>query len=268
MKFKLLLGLLSLLFSNCYKPVSGCLEIEATNFQATADENCCCEYPKLKISVEQNFDSLVYIPDRKYQLENGEWIKIKAITFYLSDFQLIKNGETFEPTDTVHLKTFPNGVENVFKNDFSIVRRTPSVFSLGEFLPDGKFSTVNFRIGLTDAANKVKPTEASKTHPLFTQSEKMWENETEGYRFLRMEFARDTFSATLPDTIFWTKKDLPISPLTFAGDFNHQVGHDFELILKVDFAEWFAGVKLSDNDNLQLKSKIVSNLPSSFSVSQ
>lgn len=258
-------------FSNCYKPVEGCLEIEATNFQATADENCCCEYPNLKFVVEQYFgqdSSVVFIPQKFYVLENGDSLKINAITFYLSDFQLVRNAETFEVSDTAHLQTFPDGTKSVFKNDFLIVRRTPSEFLVGEFLPTGSFSALNFRFGLTDSANKINPKSAPTGHPLAAQGEKMWENEADGYRFLMLAFERDTVAATPPDTIYWTKKDFQQLNFSATGNFEHAVGFDFTLKFRVDFEKWFAGVQLSQTDNLQLKSKIVSNLPSSFSISQ
>ena len=35
----------------CFEPQEGCTDIAATNFDASADENCtdCCTYPKLQL---------------------------------------------------------------------------------------------------------------------------------------------------------------------------------------------------------------------------
>ncbi|HMV23421.1 MAG TPA: hypothetical protein PKA71_03780, partial [Saprospiraceae bacterium] len=45
----LFLSSVVLFFTACYQPKEGCLDINATNFDATADEECCCQYPVLQL---------------------------------------------------------------------------------------------------------------------------------------------------------------------------------------------------------------------------
>lgn len=268
-KIKILFASLALAWSNCYEPVEGCLDIEATNFKATADENCCCEYPKVIFTIDQNWgDSLVFRNDGIYPLPSGETFQIRSISFYLSDFQFIKNGKLWEVSDTVHLQTFPDGSKTIFKNDFQLVRRSPEKYTIGELVESGEFEKLSFRFGLSDEANRIQPENAPENHPLGEQAEKLWESQPDGYRFLMLAFKRGIADSLPTDTIYFLKKDLPTVPLEFSGKYLHPLGYNFDMKMKVDYQKWFENVVLSADDNQSIKAKIVANLRSGFDVSQ
>lgn len=261
--------LLATVFSACFEPVEGCLDTSATNFEATADNDCCCVYPNLILDVEQYFggDTVVYLADRWYKLDTGDSLRFKTIVFYLADFQLFQDGVWLPVADTLRLKTYPDSAEQRFTDDFQLIRRTPGSYTLGEFRTAGDFTEVKFSLGLSDAANKIIPVLAPTNHPLRPQAELLWA-ENQGFALAKIVFERDTATATPPDTLALFPPGFPKIDLTFPGSFDHQSGYDFRLKLKVDFRQWFEGVDLSADDIQTIKNKVAANLPQGFAVSQ
>ncbi|MFN0015775.1 MAG: MbnP family protein [Saprospiraceae bacterium] len=267
------LRLLSLVlaFSACYEPREGCLDIEATNFDAAADDNCCCTYPALLLTFQPRFDTQVWKPDTAYQLEPGKWFRIHQAVFYLSDFRLVQNGAGLQVSDTLGLSVFGTGgdtLRTVFTNDFLLVRRTTANYTVGTFRPAGAFESVHFRVGVPDAAQRVIPGLTPEGHPLGLQNEGLWLGPDTGFVALKLVVSRDTLAATVPDTLLFSQPDFAPVLVQTNGAFQHESGYDFSFKLVADFRELFSGVDLSNTDIPAWKARIVANLPKALRVSQ
>ncbi len=257
----------------CFEPKEGCLDIEATNFDASADNNCCCTYPKLILETVQRYDTLQYLPDSLYLNSAGQLFRIKSVVFYLSEFQLTQTGETFTVSDTAQLQTYSvvgnDTLKEVFTDDFLLVRRSPVSNEVGEFRPSGSFGSVRLRLGLSDDAQRVIPRLAPSGHPLRIQADSLWYGPSAGYVFLQAVVVRDSMLATKPDTLAFTQADLPDYFIEAAGPFVHQSGgYDFRLRMAIDYKKMFEGVNWTVGDIPSWKSQIVANLPTVFAVSQ
>jgi hypothetical protein len=259
--------------SACYDPQEGCRDIAATNFDASADKDCdCCVYPKLQIGVVQHYDALTYLENGKYTASDGHRFILKNVSFYLSDFQFLQNGNPVFVSDTIGLYTLPltgnDTMRQVFTDDFVLVRRAPVINEAGTFRNDGDFEQIQFRIGLDDLAERVVPSRAPAGHPLRTQSDSLWHGRSEGYVFLQVIVVRDTMEGTKPDTISLKKADLPNAVFTANGTFRHETGYNFNIILDVDHKILLDGIDWTTGDISAWKSRIASNLPGALSVSQ
>ncbi|MBC7776038.1 MAG: hypothetical protein H7246_11435 [Phycisphaerae bacterium] len=263
-------SLFALCLTACFEPKEGCLDIAATNFDAGADKDCCCEYPKLVLTVNQVYDTLLFRNDSLYPDETGHLFRIKSVAFYLSDFQLFQNGDLFRVSDTLTFVTLmgTDTSSQLFTNDFQLVRRTPVDYVVGTFRQDGNFEEVNFRFGLSPEAQKVVPTKAPANHPLSAQTDSLWRGQSAGFVFLQAVVVRDSMAATQPDTIRFLQSDLGQPRIGAMGLFVHPTGYDFPLTLKVDYKKMFEGVNWTTHDIQAWKNTIVANLPSTFSVSQ
>ncbi|MCW5924264.1 MAG: hypothetical protein KIS77_18220 [Saprospiraceae bacterium] len=262
-----------LLLPACFEPKEGCLDIEATNFDAAADRNCCCQYPRLRLETVQRFDTLQYLPDSLYQNDAGQIFRIKSVVFYLSEFELFQDNGLFAVSDTVQLFTYaPTGgdtLKETFIKDFLLVRRTPVDNPVGEFQPTGVFERVKVRLGLSPDAQRVVPQLAPAGSPLRIQGDSLWYGPSVGYVFLQAVVARDSMLATKPDTLAFTQADLGNFFIENTGNFVHESGgFDFRLKLGVDYKKMFAGINWTSGDIPSWKSQIVANLPNVFSVSQ
>ncbi len=269
--FNLLLVVLSL--SACFEPKEGCLDIEATNFDASADRDCCCEYPKLRLETVQRYDTLQYLPDSLYEDATGHWFRIKSVVFYLSEFQLLQNGGLYTVSDTVQLQAYTavgnDTTKETFTDDFLLVRRTPVDNEVGDFRPAGAFEQVKIRLGLPEPAQRVIPRLAPAGHPLRIQGDSLWYGPAQGYVFLQAVVVRDSMAATPPDTLAFLQSELPGFFIQQTGTFTHASGgYDFRLKLGVDYKKMFGNVNWSNGDITAWKSQIVANLPSAFAVYQ
>jgi hypothetical protein len=262
--------LFALCLTACFEPKEGCLDIAATNFDAAADKDCCCAYPKLVLTVNQVFDTLLFRNDSLYEASNGHLFRIKSVAFYLSDFQLFQNGVVHSVSDTLRLHTFlgPDTSTLRFTNDFQLVRRTPVNYVVGTFRQDANFEQVSIRLGLSKEAQKVIPSKTTVDHPLSPQPDSLWRGQTNGFVFLQAVVVRDSMGATQPDTLRFLQSDLGQRFIEASGLYVHPTGYDFHLVLKADYKQLFEGVNWSIHDILAWKVAIVSNMTNAFSVSQ
>jgi hypothetical protein len=262
--------LLATCLTACFEPKEGCLDIAATNFDAGADKDCCCEYPKLVLTVNQVYDTLLFRNDLLYTASNGQQFRIKSVAFYLSDFQLFQGGKAYSVSDTLTLNTFMGAdtSSQLFTNDFQLVRRSPVDYIVGTFRQDGTFEEVNFRFGLSADAQKVIPTKAPANHPLAAQPDSLWRGQSAGFTFLQVVVVRDSMASTAADTLRFLQADLGQPMIGATGQFVHPTGYNFPLVLKVDYKKMFEGINWSVHDISAWKSKVLTNLPVTFSVSQ
>lgn len=255
--------------SSCFEPREGCLDIEATNFDAAADENCCCTYPALRLRLQPRYDTLVWKPDTAYEYAPGRWFRIKQAVFYLSDFQVVQNGVPFPVSDTLRFSVFgPSNdtLQEVLTNDFQLIRRTTVNYTVGTFRPAGNFEAVRFRVGIPDAARHVIPDLAPVGHPLRPQGEGLWLGKDTGFVALRLVITRDSLETTQPDTLVFSRPDFATVAIQSDGAFRHESGYDFPLQLIADFRELFRDVDLTTGDISTWKARIVANLPATLRV--
>ncbi len=266
---------LALTLVSCFEPQDGCLDIEATNFDASADKDCCCEYPLLVIEALHRYgsDTVQYLPDSLYVNDAGQIFRIKSVAFYLSEIQLFQNGGLLTVSDTVQLQTYSSTgsdtTKETFTDDFLLVRRTPVDNPTGDFRPAGTFEKVRMRLGLSDDAQRVIPRLAPVASPLRIQGDSLWYGPSTGYVFLQAVVVRDSTQSTKPDTLAFTEADLTGFFIEQTGSFVHASGgYDFRLKLGIDYKKLFEGINWTNGDIPAWKSQIVANLPSVFDVSQ
>ncbi len=265
-----------LLLTSCFEPKQGCLDISAVNFDASADkdcedEGCTCVYPKLQVVVDQRYDTLPYRRDSVYPSTAGPSFRLHEVVFYLSDFQIFRNGEVFTMSDTLGLRLFSqignDTLRQVFRNDFQLVRLETQTYAVGSFRESGLFSDVQIRLGLDAEPNRVIPALAPTGHPLSLQADSLWRNKAEGFVFLKVVVGRDVPSTTR-DTLTFTRADIGDFFIQQSGVFGHTNGYDFRLRLKADYQKLLGDINWTVGDKTAWKQQIIANLPLTFSVSQ
>lgn len=267
-RFLIFVCMLSL--TACFEPREACLDISATNFDAGADKDCCCEYPKLRFTVNQIYDTLLFRNETVYPDANGHFFRINSASFYLSDFHLFQAGNDFQVSDTLTMSTYAGAdtSSQLFVNDFQLVRRSPVEYTIGSFRQDGNFDAIGFQLGLSAGAQKVIPAKAPANHPLAIQTDPLWLSKEEGFVFMQLVVAPDSLAATTPDTLRFTEGDLGQRVLGGSGLFVHPTGYDFPVVLTIDYKMLFDGVNWSNHDISAWKTKIISNLDAAFMLSQ
>jgi len=273
--FPLSIALLILTQSACFEPASGCLDIGATNFDASADEDCCCEYPRLILDVFQRYGDIISFTENTVYpspFDTTHLFRLKSVTFYLSEFQLTQGSTTYTVGDTVQLPAFgaspQDTVKTAFTDDFLLVRRFSLSNAVGDFRQNGTFDMARFRLGLSPEAGKVIPRLAPTKHPLRNQPDSLWHGPVVGYIFAQIVLQRDTFSTTPLDTISLSRTDIGDFFIQTTAPVFHSTGNDFHLRLVTNYQKLLTGVNLTVHDISAWKTRIIANLPDVFSVSQ
>ena len=258
------------LMQACYEPTEGCLDIEAVNFDASADDNCCCEYPSLNINLSQRFDTLLWFADSSYANNLGQSIQLLEASWYFSEFGLEQSGQRFLVEDTLSLNTLTGSdtTATLFTDDFILVRRSPSSYTVGGFRTGGSFDQLDFRLGLSETARDVLPSSAPENHPLANQAEGLWMGNDTTYAHFHLIVQRDTLISPTPDTLFITKFDLSDQFVQVSGPFSRQTGFDLNFRLEIDYKALFKDVDWQNGDISTWKTAIVANLPEVFTVTQ
>ncbi len=264
--------LLLLLFGACKKSKDGCLDVGAANYDPSADNTCCCVYPKLTLetyfktdTVTPRGDSLItFFYDKKYTTDSVQFFSIHKIKFYLSDFQLIRaDGSVATVSDTFHIG---NSKDSFARKDILLVspdNQSFKSFSLGTFADNGFFTTLQFRVGLSDYFNQVDTTKFAANAVLGVQPDTMW-NASKGYFFNKISFQRDTIAGILPSQIIISKPHSALVSISFNKKI--RVGYDITLKLGINFKKWFQNVQFSTDDDLTVANTIFSNTSSAFFV--
>lgn len=281
-KIKILtIGLTLGLIAGCFQPESGCLDIEATNFQLDADEgcggddsetNCPCSYPDLSLAVDFVFDKQAYEHNGFYMIDS-QVVQIRLIRFYLSGFQLIQSdGDTLSVEDTISLVVLNEELEletKLFTDDFQLINQQSSI-NLGEVKESGTLESIRFVVGIEGQANSASPDSISNTrHPL-AESDMHTGSQENGYIFNQISLLTDTINNT-------GGRVLNISQNINRGQFvevkksisvKTPVGESFSLgTLTINQAKWFDGIKFATDTDAIMIEKIVANTPNVFSIS-
>ena len=256
----------------CYTDKEGCLDIAAVNFDAAADKDCCCQYPKLIFEVKQIYgDSGEYRRDSLYPGLNGHLFRIKQVNFYLSEARMLRQGQSFYTSDSLNFSSFgatqSDTITQRLRNDFLLLSRATVTYTVGAFREIGDFDGVRVRLGLPAEAQKVIATRAPAGNVLGVQADSLWYGFDKGYVWAQMIVVRDSAAATKPDTLAFTAADLGDRLLSGNGVFSHEAGKNFVINLQADYQKLFQNVDWQTGNPSVWKPVIVSNLQNVFSFS-
>ena len=271
--FLLLFFTMHYLCTACFQPEEGCLDIEATNFELSADrdcpegDQCACKYPSATLQFEYIFDKSSYLANGIYQNNIGQYFRIQDIQFYISDIQLVRADDLLVPIlDTITLTVLNAEAQQekiVAIDDFQLIRQQSSA-TLGSIDKSGIFKALQFSVGVKTPENTTTPDDlTSSSHPLAIDS--MYTS-TNGYIFNRIVIDRDT--NLQETTILQVTKKEGIAKIVLPLSSKEKLsGQAFSLgTLKINHAKWFDGINFVENTNEEMTQKIVTNTTNVFSL--
>ncbi len=258
----------------CYEPTEGCLNIDAVNYDVTADDPCsgCCTFPGLSLRVQH----VIRLPDDTVSFQYGrlypsevnslDSFVVDRARYFISDLKLVKdNNEAVGVIDSL-LLGFANGDSATVEDNFAKLDR--DIFQsrkIGTVLTEGVVEEVTFTFGLDEflLQNEITST-IPVGHPLNTSSDSLIFEEGTGYIPNLLIVRRDTFSST-DSLVFRFFEPVQIS-LPLETPFVVEKGFDISLTLKVDYLDWFKGVDFEVDDFQAMEEKIRNNLGNVFQV--
>jgi len=268
LKYSCLLWLI-LLVAACYEPETGCLDIEATNFNASADDPCpdCCTYPNLRFEIKHVFGDTVLPFGTHFTLDSIDYFILRSWQFYLSELKLIVAGDTIGVLDTISLVLDQNGLitKELVEDNYAIGSRSIFSINMGTIKYSGFIEDIRFQVGLDAQSNQTAADSMPSGHPLAIQADSMFFDEDRGYIFNKIQFQRDTTTGSSTTTLeIGTDANLVL--LNFP--FNQSIiqGDNITVNLQLDYKLWLKGINfVTDSDEI-IMAKIVANTPEAFSL--
>ncbi len=265
-----LLILSVLLISGCKEKVEGCLDIEARNFDFSADRPCpdgCCEYPQMIFELAFRWDTLTFRYNTPYNLTDDKVMKFLKSKFYISEISLTGESGSFTVANRIDLDVNNGSTEPVtFVDDFTLVSRDFFAFSyqIGEIRGLGTFDTLRFSVGLSEVANQVEPASAPSNHPLAIQPDSMWSVEN-NYVFNKLIVIPDTLAQPLDTLGYNIVGDANRIKIALPFKITVETGRNITLPLGIDYKKWLEGVDFESAPALVIE-KIVQNTKQAFFI--
>jgi len=144
----------------CYEESTGCLDITAANYDASADNNCTeeetsstcpCEYNSLDVNIELIFDTLSYSLNDTIPFTESDTLKVTEAHLILSNFCLMNNQSTVIKTQTEY--DINNDGEAIELNDIIVYNFSSSQQSIGTLQLKDSLSNISFHQGISNELN-------------------------------------------------------------------------------------------------------------------
>lgn len=261
-----------MLFSSCSNDEEGCLDIQATNFDVTADVACnsCCTYPALSFRVNHIYtDSLNFTLDATYLDAIDSPFTVSSAQMYISDVQLVRaDGSSVGVTDELTL-TFSDNTTSVVEDNFLFVRKSIGNYTsgtIGSINTEGTFEKIRFNVGVNPTANHAEISAMPDGHALAGQTESMHIDINEGYIFTKLQIVTDTTSTDF--TTYEISSDVNLITIELDYPLNIDAGFDISLIVNMDYNILFNDIDFQNDDESSIISKLTNNMSNAFSVSQ
>ncbi len=263
-----LLCLLPLLFLACFEPTVACLDVEAVNFDVTADRDCCgrrnteccCRYPGLQFSMKYVFRGENLSSAESYINDLGQSFRIRGMELLLSNVRI--RDTTFHPVDDTLVLTY-DGLTLTRIDDFVALSSSMFRYTVGTFKRYGLFDSISFTIGASGPILEVPEESFPEQHPLSGNSQNMLRDSVKGVLMYRIEIEDEssggtpivlTESASMPISV-----QLPIEVFKLPGD-------DLLVRLEVELAYWFNQIDFLLDSQETMREKIRQGLAHSFHV--
>lgn len=170
--------------SSCTKK-EGCMDQNATNYDADAEVDMGCIYDTDGLAVELQMHQYIggtELIEETQHIINGVATDINLVQFYISGIRLVDAAGTETPATGVYLLVSPEVEE----------------YSIGN-LPAGDYTKIRFNVGIDSVTNHADPSVYAIGNPLGAQFPSMHWGWSFGYIFVRIDGEADTDGNGVPD---------------------------------------------------------------------
>jgi hypothetical protein len=283
--YLIILTLMSIFFA-CQEKKNGCLDVNATNFDVSADGecktgtkdgNCPCVYPNLVLGLQykiagknkKGIDTL-YDWGNRYPISNdfNQVFFVKNMALYLSDIRLERtDGTSVSPVDSVSIpiKTASDSAQILVKKDFALLSIDRSNHLIGSFKQNGRFAKIKFNIGLQKPVNQANTLNKNKIpNTDLINIDSLYLPKTYEHWAGAIAYQSDT-SKVGKINIFKFKNNISVE-LPLPSNRNFLQGYDVRVLLSVDFTKWFSNVDFTKDSPSTIEQKILANITKGWKV--
>lgn len=252
-KLPLLAVTLCLLGGGCLEPQDGCLDERALNFDISADRNCCCNYPRLMLKIDHQWDTLTFVPGNQF-LYNADTLVFEEFLFFLSDFTLgTSAGLSYRVEEQLVIDS--PAIDRI--DDVLLVQPPAADLIAGTFVYPGiQFDRLSFELGLPEELRTVPAASFPEKHPVRESVPKLLDSVSIEFVDVFFKVSGESVAGQsrslllkFPENVFLQNSVSIMSP----------VGFDTEIKLSVDYRKWIEGVNFLEDTNGEIMQKMLDN---------
>ncbi len=256
--FLLALGalLLPLFFSSCYERQEGCTDFNAVNFNASADDNCCCNYPEFSFQLQHRFgaDSVRFFTDSVYTFDNGLEVNILSFELLASNFFLEKESGERQMVDNTLEFSSVDGISCPCPDDLFIIDPNSFNAAPGEISRPGNYTGLGFSSGTPEEWQVLTPDDFEAIYPLV--EEERYDEELMDFYSLRAMIA---FPNATSDPL---EINIPAwrSSLFFEENLILETAENFSATLRINYKTWLGGLEAGNVSEETVVDLLTTNL--------
>lgn len=193
----------------------------------------CCNWSlfaqtNLELNIQHKFGKSTYVPGQPYVDENNRVILINRIQYYLSNIELIHDGNQ----------------SSLINGRYFLMAGETSSYNLGTVAANiQELESLNIDLGIASSANASNPTDYNTGHPLAETD--MYSNDQQSYIFLTIEGMVDTNGDQVPDKSFSLRAtgDQLLRNFTIEANASND-NNIVKINLVANIASWLKGIDL------------------------
>jgi hypothetical protein len=258
----IIIAVLILTFSSCYKRVEGCLDSVSSNYNPLADDACsgCCKNPNLTISIKHQINDTFYSPlDTVYNMKN-QMYKILDFSYYISDVKVrFQSGDYLTGIKNVEYTTSAGNFS--IEDNFIKIRPDVFVYTVNEIRNYGIFDSLFFVAGLDEGIRSASSINVANSHVLSDSLFLKDENKQKIWWYVTIAKGKD-FSDTLQLSFDLNEKEVD---MVFAKNLDTKPGNNVPFTIKINYDAWFEETDFEANLS-EIKNSVLKNLKKGFIV--
>lgn len=253
---------LSMVLNSCYQRVEGCTDTNAVNFNAMADDDCCCNYPSVNFQLQHRFgaDSVRFFLDSLYWSTSGIPLRVLSLEFLGGSFILEKeDGTEVRVTEKID---FPglSGLNCPCTDDYFVIRPTDLNASPGTVAVPGEYSALSFSPGPANELSGLSPEDFPEGHLL--SSENRFDADAGEYFSFRSLMV---IGHSPGDTLEVNISDWPVT-IALEGPITLPPAQNVNLRLRIDYKKWFGDFENPDGNPSIIRENLQQNIVEAFSL--
>ncbi len=255
------------ILTSCGDRIEGCLDIEAENFDADADKDCCCDYPDLVLQFNHAFGNQSFRLETPFSYESTtDTFSVNEMRILFSKTHPIRSGLEFEMDKTISVGVDDEMGSEIleFEDNFVVVTPERFTYTINEFNYPGMFEGVALKMGLDEEVRRVIPDSVGiDGHPLESEVDSIWAADI-GYFYLYLDVVPDYKLPEVSRKFVIYGSDT--HNLTYWHTLTAEMGYDFKIDFKIDYKLLFDGINFEADSENYVTQELFDNLPSSVSI--
>ena len=250
----------------CAENEKGCLDPNASNYDVTADKNCCCTYPSFSVEINSVYgsDTVPFMLGNTYKSDAGTAFKFLELDLILYAERLTDDMD--EPYGIIEELDYQYMLDNskqsgTIPDDFIAFNPNSFSYTLGSFNQSGSFKSFDITWGLTEELRGICRDDLDDGQPL--KENKFYDAAANQVVSLSLRMIPDTLSKM--DTLEILSAVHP-TIANMNGSLSLKPGVSFVTLTNFDVKKWISSIDFKNESEENIVKLLTENFSGAWSL--